>query len=305
MKKAVLTFLLSAVCFVNVTFSNPDKIARDSAKKLFDISLVANVLTKGLQDVSTISIYNNTLYVVNNYKLIEINLANGTISLNKVVSDFIKKLPSDRNFVSQIRVTSEGTYLTVFNDLYLVSTAGVGSRVYHANTFFGDLFVEKDKLLVTSRDSVELISKEGHNLKVQKFLGIDYAGLRGASEGICYQATEVDSIYEFKVTGNNKIAINKYQPVSLKISEPYVSWATDKYFLVFAYTKRDMIYAVKKGTKSEVYKTISLKGFNLIPTATEMETEEGYPRFRIICSDNVFYTLSLNKGKLKILSFNL
>jgi hypothetical protein len=299
-------FLLTTMCFVNTTFSNQGKIVTDSAKKLFDISLAFNVLTKGLQDVSTFSIYNNNLYFINNNKLIEINLVDGRIGVNKIVSDFLKKLPSNKRFVSQVRVTTEGYYLTIFNDLYHVSTAGVVSRVYHSYRFFGDLYVAKDRLLVATMDSIEMISNEGRPLKVQKIPGFNYAGYRSSSEGICHQATEEDSIYEFKGIGNN-IAINRYQPVSLngKIKEPYISWVTDKYFLVYAYSKRDMIYAVKKGTKSDVYKTISLKRFNLTPSSTELQNEEGYPKFRIIYSNNVFYTLSLIKGKLRILSFSL
>ncbi|SEP03054.1 hypothetical protein [Niastella yeongjuensis] len=52
-------------------------------------------------------------------------------------------------------------------------------------------------------------------------------------------------------------------------------------------------------------KTIAVKGANLTPTHQQVMDEEGTPNLEIGYSDNVYYILSIIKGKLKVLSFTL
>src|SRR5688572_7130313 len=102
----------------------------DTTTRLLDINIASTPMLKGLSvGVIAFTIYNNTLYLINNEKLVEVNLNTGAVTLNKVVTDFIEKLPKDSNYVSQITVAEDGYYLTAFSDLYHITTNGVATKI--------------------------------------------------------------------------------------------------------------------------------------------------------------------------------
>ena len=118
----------------------------------------------------------------------------------------------------------------------------------------------------------------------------------------------MDSVLEYGNKGENSLSVNRYPPLSelTKMKEPYLSYVSDKYFIVFPYLNRNVFYAIKKNkNKPEVYKTIAVKGVNLTPTYPQMQNEEGYPNIRISYWNNVYYIFSVIKGKLKVLSFTV
>ena len=113
---------------------------------------------------------------------------------------------------------------------------------------------------------------------------------------------------EFQRNDENGLSVNSYPPISelKKIKEPYLAYVSDKYFIVFPYEKRNVMYAVKKDlNKLEVYKAIQVKGVNLSATLSQMQEEEGDPNIKIGYDNNVYYILTVLKGKLKILSFTI
>ncbi len=304
-------YLFFAYCFAYSGGSEKQCVnTGDTTTRVLDIRIASNPFLNGLTDVSILAftVYNNTLFIINEDKLVEINLQNGGISLNKVVTDFLQKLPKDTNYVSQIMVAEDGYYLTIFFDLYHITTSGVATKVHSMARFLGDVYVGNDNLIVGNRDSVELIRKSGKRLDTWSF---PYGGVNGfikGEKGVYYSSNGEDSTLEFQCNGENKLSINRYSPLSelTKMKEPYLSYVSEKYFIVFPYLNRNVIYAIKKDVnKLQVCKTIAVKGVNLTPTYPQMQNEEGYPNIRISYWNNVYYIFSVIKGKLKVLSFTV
>lgn len=247
----VFQYLFFAYCFAYSGGLEKQRVnTGDTTTKVLDISIATNSCLKGLTDVSILAftVYNNTLFIINEDKLVEINLQNGGISLNKVVTDFLQKLPKDTNYVSQIGVTEDGYYLTVFFDLYHINTSGVATKVHSMSRFLGDVYAGNDNLIVGNRDSVELIRKSGKRLDTWPF---PYGGVNGfikGEKGVYYSSNGEDSTLEFQCNGENKLSINRYPPLSelSKMKEPYLSYVSEKYFIVFPYQNRNVIYAIKK-----------------------------------------------------------
>ena len=299
--------MLGFICLLTKTGLSQ---SADSTTMLFDITIASNPYLKGFNSASVIAftIYNNTLFVINKDKSIEINLQNGTISPNKVVTDFIKKLPKDRNYVSQIKVTEDGYYVTVFFDLYHIAKNGMVKKVYTMSRFISDVYVANDQLIVGNIDSVVLIGKDGKLQKTWSFPSMGVNGYIKAETDLYYTANGEDSTLEFQSNNANGLSVHSYPPVSelKKIKEPYLAYVSDKYFIVFPYAGRNIIYAVKKDmNKLEVYKAVKVKGVNLTATLAQMQEEEGDPNIKVGYDNNVYYILSVIKGKLKILSFTI
>lgn len=307
----VFQFLFIAVCFAHITDVGKQPVnTADTTTKLLDINIASNPYLKGLNGVSVIAftIYNNTLFIINEGKLVEVDLKSGKVSLNKVVTDFIKRQPKDENYVSQIRVTEDGYYLTIFSDLYHITTNGAVTKVYSMFRFLKDVYFVNDRLIVCTIDSVELISKNGKRLHTWAFPYASTEGFIKGDKGVYFSAIGEDSTLEFQSKEENSLSINMYPPLSslTRIREPYLSYVSDKYFMVFPYRNRNVIYAIKKDlNKLDVYKTISVKGVNLTPTYSQMQNEEGYPNIKVGYWNNVYYILSVIKGKLKVLSFTV
>lgn len=278
----------------------------DTTTRLLDINVATNSYLKGMAHIPTFTVYNGTLFLINKDKLVQIDLKTGAISLNKMVTDFLKKLPKDTNFVSQITVTGNEYYLTIFKDLYRVSTSGEVKKLYSMSRFFNGINVSDDKLVVASIQTVDLINKDGKRLNAWVFPEMASAGFYKGEKGVYYSANEEDSVFEFKNTKGADISVNKYPPLSElhAIKDPSLSYVSDKYFIVFSYLKRDKIYLIKKDSnKNTMYKTIAVKGANLTPTQAQVMDEEGTPNLEIGYSENVYYLLSIIKGKLKVLAF--
>ncbi|OQP66226.1 hypothetical protein [Niastella populi] len=246
--------------------------------------------------------------IPNGYILVEINLQSGGISLNKTVTDFLQKLPKDTNYVSQIRVAEDGYYLTIFFDLYHITTSGVATKVHNMSRFLEDVYVLNDNLIVGNMDSVELIGKSGKLLYAWPISNRVSNGYIKGEKGLYHSANGEDSTLEFQSNGENRLSINRYPPLSelTKMKEPYLSYVSDKYFIVFPYGNRNVIYAIKKDmNKLDICKTIAVKGVNFTPTFSQMQNEEGYPNIKIGYWNNVYYIFSVIKGNLKILSFTV
>jgi hypothetical protein len=305
MKTRRIILSLGLVCFFATTgFAN----TADTTIKLLDIVVASNPYLKGLEYIPTFTVYNGTLFIINKDKLIQIYLKTGAVSLNKVVTDFLKKLPEDTNYVSQIRVTGNEYYLTIFKDLYRISTSGEVKKLYSMPRFFESINVSGDKLVVGSIETVDLINKDGKRLDTWPFPYLASARFIKGDKGAYYSSNEEDSVLEFKSVGETDLSINRYPPLAElgSIKEAWLSYASDKYLIVFNYLKRNAIYVIKKDTiKNTLYKTVAVKGANLTPTHQQVMDEEGSPNLEIGYSDNVYYILSIIKGKLKVLAFTV
>lgn len=311
MKRILLSlfflYFSDAICFATYDKKQPFN-SSDTTTRLLDIAVASSPYLKGLNYIPTFTIYNNTLFVFNENKLVQINLQNGAVSLNKVVTDFLKKLPADESSVSQLVVTDNEYYLTTFNDLYRITTGGEVTKIYSMPDYIKGIYVSGDKFIVGSLQAVELISKNGKQLGAWPFSQVDPLEPVKGENGLYQTKDERDSVLEFKIKGEQDVSINRYAPVSglTNITEPYLTYVSDKYFFVFSYLKRNAIYLIKKGlNKNEVYKTIVVKGANLTPIHAQVMDEEGTPNLEIDYSNNVYYIVSIIKGKLKVLSFTV
>ena len=167
-------FLFLSICLINEGFANtvncrPVHGEMDTVRKICDVVIASNDLTKGLPDLDAFDVYNNTMYIVNKNRLLQIDLNNGTITTNKTLNGFLANLHMHNLYVSNLKVVNDGFWVTIFNDLYFISTTGVVKKVYHTYRFFYTFNTANDNLLVATLDSVELISKNGKSLSVLQF----------------------------------------------------------------------------------------------------------------------------------------
>lgn len=306
----VFLYFFGGICFAHSTYNKKQPSnSSDTTTRLLDLAVASSPYLKGLNYTPTFTIYNNTLFVFNENKLVQIDLQNGAVSLNKAVTDFLKKLPEDKRSVSQMVVTENEYYLTTYNDLYRITKAGEATKIYSMPDYIEGIYVSKDKFIVSSLKAVELISKNGKRLGgAWPFSGLDPLEPVKGENGLYQTKDERDSVLEFKIKGEQDVSINRYSPVAglTTITEPYLTYVSDKYFFVFSYVKRNAIYLIKKDlNKNEVYKTIAVKGASLTPPKAQLMDEEGTPYFQLDCSNNVYYIFAIIKGRLKVLSFTV
>jgi hypothetical protein len=258
-----------------------------------------------MQDLEAFDVYDSKMYIVNNNKLLQVDLNNGSITTNKRINNFLANLHKQNKFISNLKTTSDGFFATVYNDLYFISATSVTKQVYHTYRFFLGLNIVNDKLLVATQDSVELISKNGERLYVLPFPEASSNGFISSGYGLYYAATPEDSIVAFEVAEKNAVSIKSYPPVSIgnAIREPFVSFASDKYFVVIPYTARNVIHLITKNDSStRIYKSFALKGCT--PDRNELEKEEGNPNFKIAYDGKSFFVAALVGGHLRLFSFH-
>lgn len=309
MKKEIM-FLFVSICLINGGFANtlvnsrPVHGEMDTVRKIGDVVIASNELTKGLQDLDAFDVYNNTMYIVNKKRLLQIDLNNGAITTNKTINGFLANLLMQNLYVSNLKVVNDGFWITILNNLYFISTTGVVKKVYHTYRFFYTFNIANDNLLVTTMDSVELISKSGQRLSVLQFPVTSGNGWIHSTTGLYYNAIEEDSITAIEATGKNVISTKSYAPLAemKTIKEPYVSYVSDKYFVVIPYATRNVISLVLKNDfPKRVYKSFSIKGCT--PDDKQVEMEEDVPRFRTAYEGDRFFVAAISRGHLRIFSF--
>lgn len=309
MKKKIM-FLPFCICIINGSFANSlltcrtAHVVTDTVRKIVDVVIASNELTRGMQDLDAFDVYNNTMYIVNKNRLLQIDLNNGTITTNKSINIFLTNLQKQSTFVYNLKAGSDGFFATVFNDLYFISSTGIAKPVYHAYSYFIGLNAVNDKLLVATQDSIELISKSGQSLSVLQFPEGSGNGIIPSTAGLHYDAVAEDSIIAFEATGKNVIGLKRYPSTSnvKTIKEPFVSYISDKYFVVIPYTARNVIYLVSKNDfPNRIYKSFSLKGCT--PGSKQLEMESGSPFFKTTYDGEHFFVAAIAGGHLRIFSF--
>lgn len=307
--------ILFPLFFINSCFSNTvgsvgyKQDLGDTTKKIIDISLSGNSLLKGLIYLDVYDVYQDSLYLINNDKLLQIDLKSGNITTNLKLNLFLaqqKKL----NKPPQYLLVNKGCfYISFFDELYCIQTTGEIKKLYTDNIFISRFERFGTNLLIADQDSIKIINEKGKAVTSLSF--VDFGGNNGfiKKEGaICYQALTTDSVIEFKPTANLSILVKKFAPISLTkgIEEPFISYATSDYLIGFNYKKRNAIYVLRKDIKkNEIIKTIKLTALNYAPAPAEIQKEEGNPNFKIGFSNNTFYVIALAKGRLGISSFSL
>ncbi len=276
----------------------------DTTRKILDISIVGNALTKGLSDISIFDIVDDTLYLINRDSFLQINIKSGSISSNEKINSFLNKQLKEKKYASKLVSKKNHFYLSFFNELYDVSKVGDAKKIY-SNSYSINDFSVNNNILIASRDTIKIISSKG---TLNSSLSFDFtdAGYIKASQGICYSATSEDNIYEFYSPESSNIKVKTFASLALnkEMEEPFVSYASEDFFIAFDYWKRNTVYILKKGAKkNEVVKTISLKSLNYAPSHVEIQKEEGQPNFKIGYSNGTYYAIALAKGKLKIFPF--
>jgi hypothetical protein len=309
MKKKIM-FLFLSICLINGGFANtlvncrPVRGEMDTVRKIGDVVIASNDLTKGLPDLDAFDVYNNTMYIVNKNRLLQIDLNNGAITTNKTINGFLANLHMQNLYVSNLKVVNDGFWVTIFNDLYFISTTGVVKKVYHTYRFFYTFNTANDNLLVATLDSVELISKTGKSLSVLQFPLTSGNGWMHSTVGLHYNTIEEDSITAIEATGKNVISKKRYAPVAdmKTIKEPFVSYVSDKYFIVIPYSARNVISLVSKNDfPKRIYKSFSIKGCT--PGDKQLQMEEGVPKFRTACDGDRYFVAAIAGGHLRIFSF--
>jgi len=305
-----IMFLFFCICIINSSFANSLVTYRtthggtDTVRKIVDVVIASNELTRGMQNLDAFDVYNNTMYLVNKNRLLQIDLNNGAITTNNSINNFLTGLQKRNKFVWKLKAGSDGFFATVFNDLYFISNTGIVKPVYHTYGFFLGLNSVNDKLLVATQDSVELISKSGQSLSVFEFPLASGNGFIPSTVGLHYNAMAEDSIVAFEATGKNVISSKRYPPVAdvKTIKDPFVSYVSDKYFVVIPYTARNVIHLVSKNDSPyRIYKSFSLKGCT--PGNKQLEMEEGAPNFKIAYDGKSFFVAAIAGGHLRIFSF--
>lgn len=279
----------------------------DTTKKVVDINVVSNVLTKGLNDIALSDLYKDTLYLVNKDKLVVVDMKSGNISTNIKVNIFLAKQLKLNKYARQIVVRDNSYYISFLNELYSISREGEALKIYTNYYFINDFNIVDNSILIASRDTIKMITVKGKDLSSMPFEFTD-AGYIRSSDVISYSAVPEDSVYEFGLGKSFSFNIKKFAPISLTkvMGEPYISYSTDDYFFAFDYSKRNTVYVLKKDAKkNEVIKTIKLKGFNFAPTLAEIQKEEGNPNLKIGYSNNTFYVIALVRGRMRVSSFIL
>ncbi|OQP44649.1 hypothetical protein A4H97_09800 [Niastella yeongjuensis] len=158
--------------------------------------------------------------------------------------------------------------------------------------------------MAATQDSVELISKSGQSLSVFQFPLTSSNGWIPSTDGLHYNAIAEDSISALEATEKNGISLNRYAPVAdmKTVKEPFVSYVSDKYFVVIPYVARNVIYLVSKNDfPNQVYKSFSIKGCK--PSDKQFEMEEGVPQFRTAYDGGRFFVAAIASGHLRIFSF--
>jgi hypothetical protein len=279
----------------------------DTTKKVVDISVTSNVLTKGLNDITLSDLHKDTLYLVNKDKLVVIDMKSGIVSTNVKVNMFLAKQLKLNKYARQIVVQDNSYYISFLNELYSVPRDGEAFKVYTGYYFINDFEVLDNGILIATGDTIKTVTVKGKVLSSLPFEFSD-AGFIQASKVISYSAVPEDYVYEFGLGKNSSVNLKKFAPISLTkvMGEPFISCSTNDYFVAFDYSKRNTVYVLKKDAKkNEIVKTIKLTGFNYTPTLTEIQKEEGNPNFKISYSNNTFYIIALVKGRLRVSSFIL
>ncbi len=308
MKKMV--FLSFYICIINGSFANSLLTCRtthggpDTVRKIVDVVIASNELTTGMQNLDAFDVYNNTMYLVNKNRLLQIDLNNGAITTNKSINNFLTGLQKKNKFVWKLKAGSDGFFATVFNELYFISNTGIVKPVYHAYGFFLALNTVNDKLLVSTQDSVELISKSGQSLNVFEFPLAASSGFIPSTAGLHYNTIVEDSIVAIEANGINVLSSKRYPPIAdLKtIKEPFLSYVSDKYIVVVPYTARNVIYLVSKNDfPYRIYKSFPVKGCT--PSDKQLQMEEGTPKFKTAYDGGRFFVAAIAGGHLRIFSF--
>jgi len=303
-------FLFFSLCLIKGGFANtlvncrPAHVVTDTIHKIVDVVIASNELTRGMENLDAFDVYNNTMYLVNKNRLLQIDLNNGVITTNKSINIFLTNLQKQSKFVYNLKAGSDGFFATVFNDLYFISGTGTVKPVYHAYSSFIGLNTVNDKLMVATQDSIELISKSGQSLNVLQFPEASGNGIIHSTVGLHYDAVAEDSIIAFETTGKNVIGLKRYPSASnvKTIKEPFVSYVSDKYFVVTPYTARNVICLVSKNdSPNRVYKSFSLKGCT--PDSKQLEMESGSPFFKTAYDGEHFFVAAMAGGHLRIFSF--
>ncbi|MBK0377929.1 hypothetical protein [Mucilaginibacter segetis] len=272
-------------------------------KKILELDINKNPLTKGLS-VYTFDIYNDTLYVANKGDFLGICLKNGLISKNLKVSSFLKEKFKSHIAAGNIRVRTEGYYLSLINDLYFINRSGIVKKVSANNGYMiNDFNVMGDKIILASRDDkIKLMSNHGHPIST---LSLEMAddGHVSSYKGLCYDSG--DYIYEFDINKNKEINTKKYAPLSLikEIKDAEIAFNSDKYFMAFSYYQRNKLYIIRKSTiNNQIQEQINL-GQNYFDK--KALPDEGQPDFRIAQNNGINYLILIYNKKLEVFTFNL
>jgi hypothetical protein len=309
MKKKTIVYILIFITFLTISFgyrvktNNATLDLNDTLRKVLELNINSSPLTGGMT-IYTFDIYHDTLYVINKHNLIQISLETGEISKNLEVSNFLNDKLGSNVGVSKIIVRGNGYYLSCLNELYFVNNSGKRNRIYDNGSLINDFNVLENKIILASRDNhIKLISEKGILIKTLPFELVDAEYIL-ANDGLCYSSASQDYIYEFKVSNDDRIIVERYAPIFLtkEIKDPDIAFDSDKYFVGFSYNQRSNLYIINKNAKkNQILKTIYL-GQSYVQNMGE--TDEGKPNFRVAVRKGINYLIIVYDKKLKVNIFN-
>ena len=313
MKRCVI-WLVILMELVRIGYASPlptwrnSRLPVDTAKKICDIAVQGNAVLNSLAYVDVFDIYKGTLYLIIKDRLVELDMTSAKWSINQPVTDFLRHAGKSGGVVSKLLVRDNTYYMSILGDLFAVSTSGKYGVIDHSNGLIYDFnLTDGDKFLIATRDSIELLTKEGYERKFISFSSSNSSGFSWSSQGLCYFFRYEDSVQEFQGGPGGTIRLTEYAPLIVRsgTKDLFLSYSTDNYLLCFPYGKRNVVYAFRKdGVKDSPYRKISL-GYDLTPTLQQIRDEEGTPNLKIICEDHQGYVLAVSKGRFKIFGFTL
>lgn len=306
--KRSLIFILFATIILNGFSCN----GQQTKSVLPQISKEGNGITElnlsgmlyGVSDIEIFDLVDDTLYLIKKDKLLQIDVKTGSAALNIEISSFLANQLKENKYAKKIVVRKNHFYITFFNELYEVSKAGEVKKIYNGTHSINEFNIGKSEIFIVSRDTIKMIDFNGKELSFMFFSFTD-AGFIKSAESIYYSATPDDDIHSF-YADDGMISEKIYPALSLnsELQEPFISYATEKYFIVFDYWNRSTLYFIDKvDEKNNIVKTIGLKDLSYTPSPVEIKKEEGQPNFKVVFDKSTYYVLALNKGKLKIKLF--
>lgn len=282
--------------------SRPNKIPYQAsvAKRLYEIPVSHNVLTRGFNDV-VCDIANDTLYFINNAKLVKMSLKNGRLSTDAGVNSFLAGKKRGHREVSHLNVVGNKYLVNLVTELDLLSPGGKVNTVYAGKSEILDDVPVGENILMATYSGVELINMEGKQLEngTDELSGHGfYHTLNGLGN-----TDDPKHIIEFKIDNANKIKKIFYPSTDALKSvsnDLFVCWADDRYLFMYNDANRDNIFMIRKG-ENKIMKTFPL-GVICEPSGAELADEEGgEPNFRMIPYNGEYYIIAFAHQNLVVL----
>lgn len=277
----------------------------EEVKEILTIKTSEHPLTKGIQYLSGVDIYNSKLYLVYEQALLNVDLRTGVISRDMPMSTYLNKRGKA---VRKITVPdSLSMYLFYDDEVCFKSARGKVSTCFsNPDAYIYDYFVDGDFMLIPTSGFMVLYNVK--QKKVIKRMPYEFRENNYVTNpnGIVY--SDFLGTYEFTRKGTT-IQKQSFATIEDKISSienPFIVYSNARYRICLSFTDRSKIYVIKQDQKTcEVVRILNLNGKDYTPSNQDIRMEGWTPNFRVVWSNGIYYAIILNNEMLTVLSFKL